>query len=261
MKSTSEICPQCQVLSSKVATLEADWWRRLPRAVGGRQEEFRDVVEASFFGHRQAEAAGDSRRPTAFPWRPTWPRPACTRTIPARASHGFCHSSTRCLSLLRRQVAAQPNASSRRPTGRYRGDAIDHRTAHVPRVLVRSLSKAVLVAAATENRPRRFGRPAPHGAHRVPERWLSRILFDDPDVSPRLCRRHPVRSTLANTIHKVSVALDGPYDELLRMLPTEMVLNIDETGHKCNKELWWTWCLRAEMTCSSRSTRAAAATC
>ncbi len=55
------------------------------------------------------------------------------------------------------------------------------------------------------------------------------------------------RSTLANTINKVSAALDGPYDELLRMLPAEMVLNIDETGHKCNKELWWTWCLRADL--------------
>ena len=55
------------------------------------------------------------------------------------------------------------------------------------------------------------------------------------------------RSTLANTISKVSEALDGPYDELLRLLPDERVLNIDETGHKCNKELWWTWCLRADL--------------
>ena len=54
------------------------------------------------------------------------------------------------------------------------------------------------------------------------------------------------RSTLADTIAKVGAALDGPYDELLRMLPDEAVLNIDETGHKCNKELWWTWCLRAD---------------
>lgn len=55
------------------------------------------------------------------------------------------------------------------------------------------------------------------------------------------------RSTLANTIDKVSRALDGPYDELLRLLPNEAVLNVDETGHKCNKALWWTWCLRAEL--------------
>jgi transposase len=55
------------------------------------------------------------------------------------------------------------------------------------------------------------------------------------------------RSTLANTINKVSQVLDGPYDELLLLLPEELVLNIDETGHKCNKELWWTWCLRADL--------------
>jgi transposase len=55
------------------------------------------------------------------------------------------------------------------------------------------------------------------------------------------------RSTLANTISKVSEALDGPYDELLRLLPDEPVLNIDETGHKCGRGLWWTWCLRADL--------------
>ncbi len=55
------------------------------------------------------------------------------------------------------------------------------------------------------------------------------------------------RSTLANTIDKVSQALDGPYQELLDLLPNEAVLNIDETGHKNNKELWWTWCLRADL--------------
>jgi transposase len=55
------------------------------------------------------------------------------------------------------------------------------------------------------------------------------------------------RSTLANTIEKVSKALDGPYDELLRLLPDAVALNIDETGHKSNKELWWTWCLRADL--------------
>jgi transposase len=55
------------------------------------------------------------------------------------------------------------------------------------------------------------------------------------------------RSTLANTIDKVSHALDGPYDELLRSLPDARTLNVDETGHKCNKESWWTWCLRADL--------------
>ena len=55
------------------------------------------------------------------------------------------------------------------------------------------------------------------------------------------------RSTLANTIAKVSAALDGPYEELLKLLPDEDVLNVDETGHKCNKKLMWTWCFRASL--------------
>jgi transposase len=55
------------------------------------------------------------------------------------------------------------------------------------------------------------------------------------------------RSTLNNTIQKVSAALEGTYEELLIALPFEDVLNIDETGHKDNGQLWWTWCLRADL--------------
>jgi transposase len=55
------------------------------------------------------------------------------------------------------------------------------------------------------------------------------------------------RSELAKVIAKVTEALDQPYEELLHLLPTEAVLNVDETGHKCNNERWWTWCFRAEL--------------
>lgn len=55
------------------------------------------------------------------------------------------------------------------------------------------------------------------------------------------------RSTLANTINKVSAALEGSYEELLQSLPREDVLNIDETGHKDNGKRWWTWCFRADL--------------
>jgi transposase len=55
------------------------------------------------------------------------------------------------------------------------------------------------------------------------------------------------RSHLSNTLDKVSQALDGPYEELLRLLPDEAVLNVDETGHKDNGDRWWTWCFRAEL--------------
>jgi len=55
------------------------------------------------------------------------------------------------------------------------------------------------------------------------------------------------RGQLAKVIAKVSEALDGPYQELLLMLPGEARLNVDETGHKDNGTPMWTWCFRAEL--------------
>jgi len=55
------------------------------------------------------------------------------------------------------------------------------------------------------------------------------------------------RGTLRKIIDKVSEALEGSYEELLELLPTEAELNIDETGHKDNGERWWTWCFRASL--------------
>ena len=55
------------------------------------------------------------------------------------------------------------------------------------------------------------------------------------------------RGQLAKVIAKVSSALDGPYQELLDLLPDEARLNVDETGHKDNGRLMWTWCFRAEL--------------
>jgi len=55
------------------------------------------------------------------------------------------------------------------------------------------------------------------------------------------------RGHLNNIINKVSAALEQPYDELLKLLHTEEVLNVDETGHKNNGDAWWTWCFRAEL--------------
>jgi transposase len=55
------------------------------------------------------------------------------------------------------------------------------------------------------------------------------------------------RGQLVKIINKVSAALEQPYDELLKLLPTEEVLNVDETGHKNNGNPWWTWCFRAEL--------------
>jgi transposase len=55
------------------------------------------------------------------------------------------------------------------------------------------------------------------------------------------------RGQLSKILNKVTAALDQPYDELLQALPEQVQLNVDETGHKNNKEAWWTWCLRAEL--------------
>src|SRR6185437_10291656 len=55
------------------------------------------------------------------------------------------------------------------------------------------------------------------------------------------------RGELSKIIRKVSAALEKPYEELLRLLPSAAFLNVDETGHKNNGERWWTWCFRAEL--------------
>lgn len=55
------------------------------------------------------------------------------------------------------------------------------------------------------------------------------------------------RGYLRKILEKVSHALDAPYEELLRLLPLEQTLNVDETGHKENGDKFWTWVFRAEL--------------
>ncbi len=55
------------------------------------------------------------------------------------------------------------------------------------------------------------------------------------------------RGQLRKLISKVSDSLADPYEELLRMLPQEDSLNVDETGHKDNGKRMWTWCFRAAL--------------
>ena len=55
------------------------------------------------------------------------------------------------------------------------------------------------------------------------------------------------RATLAKIITRVATSLTGPTEELEQLLPEQKVLNIDETGHKDNGQLLWTWCLKAKM--------------
>jgi transposase len=55
------------------------------------------------------------------------------------------------------------------------------------------------------------------------------------------------RGYLVEVIRKVTAALETSYQELLRLLPDEEVVNVDETGHKLKRLRWWTWCFRAEL--------------
>lgn len=55
------------------------------------------------------------------------------------------------------------------------------------------------------------------------------------------------RGYLRKVVEKASHALDQPYEQLLKLLPLETTLNVDETGHKENKEKFWTWVFRADL--------------
>jgi transposase len=55
------------------------------------------------------------------------------------------------------------------------------------------------------------------------------------------------RGYLAKLIAKASASLKDAYDALAERLPNEPRLNVDETGHKNNKEQMWAWCFRASL--------------
>ena len=55
------------------------------------------------------------------------------------------------------------------------------------------------------------------------------------------------RGQLAKLIAKVSDSLQDPYAELLRLMPDQKRLNVDETGHKDRGKSLWTWCFRATL--------------
>ena len=55
------------------------------------------------------------------------------------------------------------------------------------------------------------------------------------------------RGYLCKIIQKVSNSLEGPYEELLTLLPLASKVNIDETGHKENGEKFWTWVFKTDL--------------
>jgi transposase len=55
------------------------------------------------------------------------------------------------------------------------------------------------------------------------------------------------RSHLCNTIARVSAALAKPYEEVQKYIPTEPVLNIDESGWKDKGARYWIWVFCASL--------------
>lgn len=51
--------------------------------------------------------------------------------------------------------------------------------------------------------------------------------------------------TLVNACQKVTRSLSPAYDQLLRQIPAETALNVDETSHRENGQWQWTWVFRA----------------
>lgn len=53
------------------------------------------------------------------------------------------------------------------------------------------------------------------------------------------------RGYVAKLLRKASQAFGPPHGELLELLPRQTHLNVDETGHKENRQRYWIWCFRA----------------
>jgi len=67
--------------------------------------------------------------------------------------------------------------------------------------------------------------------------------FFDEVLGFKVCRGY-----LAKVLHQqVSAAVANPVQQLAALLPQQALLNIDETGHKDEGRLYWTWCFRAKL--------------
>ena len=113
--------------------------------------------------------------------------------------------------------------------------------------LVPSLSQDPLRTAPALDRAGRPGRAAADHRHRLPQGGLSRLVLDHPQVHPR-CYRLDHLSRAIGQDHRqgqpgTRAALrgtPGPFAD-------QDFLNVDETGHKQNRQRQWTWCFRAEL--------------
>ncbi len=133
------------------------------------------------------------------------------------------------------------------PAGRHQRRAAGDPGASRSSGVVLSLSEAVRGSVAHRHRTRRLGRARLttviaylKGVCHASFSTIRKFVRD-------VVRLTISRGQLANIIAKVSEALEQPYEELLKSLPDEKRLNVDETGHKQNRLRQWTWCFRASL--------------
>ncbi|MCK4628971.1 MAG: transposase [Sedimentisphaerales bacterium] len=63
------------------------------------------------------------------------------------------------------------------------------------------------------------------------------------------------RGMLNKAVQKVSKALQEPYEQLYAQLPYEDYLGVDETGHKNEGKLHWSWCFQNSNYCAKNRER------
>jgi transposase len=67
--------------------------------------------------------------------------------------------------------------------------------------------------------------------------------FFDEVLGFKVCRGY-----LTKVLHQqVSEAVAEPVNRLATLLPEQALVNVDETGHKDQGDLYWTWCFRAKL--------------
>src|SRR5205814_9409123 len=118
--------------------------------------------------------------------------------------------------------------------------------------VVPPLLQDALRPAPARDRARRLGRAAADHRHRLPQGVCHASFSTIRKFVRDVIGLTISRGQLAKIIGKVSRALERPYEELLGHLPDQDFLNVDETGHRQNRQRQWIWCLPAELYTASK---------
>ena len=97
------------------------------------------------------------------------------------------------------------------------------------------------------HRTRRLGWSQTDDLDRLPQGGLLRFVSTIRKFIRDVVRLTISRGQLSAIIGKVTGELERPDEELLDCLPDEERVNVDETGHKQNRQRMWTWRFCAEL--------------